>query len=167
MNCPLETRDHAELLVAYSSRKLDAAKAAFVETHIQNCEACREVVRGQQAVWEALEAWEAEPISADFNRRLYQRIETQVTWWDRLLGPLRPLVLRKGVPLAAAAGLVLIAGVMLDRTAAPPPQSAGSASRVAAVEGLQPEQVVNALDEMQDLSRFNDLMKPETPESKM
>lgn len=166
MSCSLGTRDHAELLLAYSSGKLDEAKTAFVERHIAGCEACREVVRGQQMLWEALDTWEAEPVSADFNRRLYQRIEAQVPWWDRLLNPLRPLVFHKGVPLAAAACLVVFAGAILDRTAAPP-RPANSASQVATVDGLQPEQVVNALDEMQALSRFNDLMKIETPESKM
>jgi len=168
MNCALETRDRAELLVAYSFRKLDAARAALVEEHLAGCEACREVVRGQRAAWDALDLWEAEPVSADFNRRLYQRIEAQVTWRDRLLAPLRPLGFHRGLPLAAAACLVLVAGAMLDHTAAPPPKSASGVSRVAVVESLRPDQVVEALDEMQELSRFNDLMKPEpAPESRM
>jgi anti-sigma factor RsiW len=166
MNCPLETRDRAEVLVAYSSRKLDAAKTAAVEEHMAGCPACREFVRGQQAVWEALDVWEAEPISADFNRRLYQRIESQVTWWDRLMRPLRPLVFHKSVSLAAAAGVLLAVGFMLDRPA-PPQPPAGSKAQVAEVEGLQPDQVVKALDEMETLSRFNRLMKTEGPESKM
>ena len=167
MSCPLEARDQAELLVAYSSRKLDAAKAAFVERHIESCQACREVVRGQQAVWEALDAWEAEPVSADFNRRLYRRIEARTTWWGRLAGPFRPFVFHKGLPLAAAAGLILAAGVVLDRSAGPLARPADRAAQVAAAEGLQPEQVVKALDEMQEINRFDDLMKPETAASKM
>jgi len=166
MNCLLGTRDRPGLLLAYGSGKLDAAKAAFVEKHIASCEACREFVRGQQMVWEALDIWEAETVSADFNRRLYQRIEGEATWWNRFLNPLRPLAFHKGIPLAAAFCLVVFAGAILDRTAAPPPP-ATRAAQVAAAEGLQPEQVVNALDEMQALSRFNDLMKIESPESKM
>jgi hypothetical protein len=167
MNCPLETRDHGELLVAYSSRKLDATNTALVEEHIANCGACREVVRGQRELWETLDIWEAEPVSADFNRRLYQRIETEVTWWGRLLGPVWPLMFHRGASLAAAAALVLTAGVVLDRTVGPPPKPSGNASQVAAAEGLQPDQVVKALDDLQALSRFNDLMRPESPESKM
>ena len=46
------------------------------------------------------------------------------------------------------------------RVAAPP-------TRTANVEGLQPEQVVNALDEMEVLDQFNHLMKPESSTSKM
>ena len=167
MNCPLGTRDHAELLVAYSSHKLDRAQAAVLEEHIAGCAACRELVRGQQAVWEALDVWEPEPVSADFNRRLYQRIDEQVAWWHRLMRPLRPLMFHKHVSLAAAAGLVLAIGLVLNQTAAPPQRPAVKSGHVAEMEGLQPDQVVKALDEMEALSRFNRLMKPETPESKM
>lgn len=166
MNCPLGTRDDAELLVAYSSRKLDAAKSAAVQQHIGACAACREFVRGQQAVWDALDIWEPEPISADFNRRLYQRIDAQVTWWDRLMRPLRPLVFNKTISLAAAACFVLAVGFVLDQTAAPPEQPPRT-SAVVEVEALQPDQVVKALDEMEALSRFNRLMKSDAPESKM
>lgn len=167
MNCPLGNRDQAELLVAYSSRKLDRAMSVAVEEHIGGCAACREFVRGQQAVWDALDIWEPEPISADFNRRLYQRIDEQVTWWDRLMRPLRPLVFHRTVSLAAAACIVLAVGFVLDQTSAPP-QQPPRAHAVAEMEGLQPDQVVKALDEMEALSRFNRLMKPDnSPESKM
>jgi hypothetical protein len=56
---------------------------------------------------------------------------------------------------------------MLNETAEPPRQPATSSVKVAEADGLQPDQVVKALDEMEALSRFNHLMKPETPESKM
>jgi anti-sigma factor RsiW len=166
MNCPLENRDHGELLVAYSSRKLDPATTAALEEHIAQCPGCREFVRQQQKVWDVLDIWEPEPVSADFNRRLYHRIDAQVTWWDRLMRPLRPLVYHKTMSLAAAACLLLAIGFVLDQTAQPPRQ-ATRVHAVAEVEALQPDQVVNALDEMEVMSRFNRLMKPDTPESKM
>lgn len=168
MNCPLENREHAEILVAYSSAKLDAAKTRVVEEHIGACAECSEFVRGQQAVWAALDTWTPEPVSADFDRRLYQRIEAQVSWWDRLLRPLHLLTSHRGLSLAAAAGLMLAIGVALNQSATtpptqPPPRSVSVAER----DALQPEQVVKALDEMEALSRFDRLMKPENPESKM
>jgi Putative zinc-finger len=166
MNCPLGNRDHTELLVAYSSRNLDRAATAALEEHLAECAACRKFVREQQAVWEVLDIWQPEPISPDFNRRLYQRIDAQVSWWDRLTRPLRPLVYHKTVSLAAAAGLVLAIGFVLDQTAPRPRQPARS-SAVAEMETLQPDQVVNALDEMEAMSRFNRLMKPDSSESKM
>jgi anti-sigma factor RsiW len=167
MNCPLGKRENTELLVAYASRKLDAAKTAGVEEHLRDCAACRDFVHGQEAVWAALDVWEPEPISADFNRRLYQRIDAQARWWDRLAVPFRSLAFHKGLSLAAAAGLVLAVGIMLNQSAQPPQKPAANTFKVAEADGLQPDQVVKALDEMEALSRFNRLMKPEAPESKM
>lgn len=169
MNCPLGNREYAERLVAYSSGKLDAAKTAMVEEHIRECAECREFVRGQQAVWAALDAWAPEPVSADFDRRLYQRIDAQVSWWDRLMQPFRQLAPHKSLSLAAAACLMLAIGVALNQSATtPPPQPSPHATvNVADRDALQPDQVVKALDEMEVLSRFDRLMKPENPESKM
>ena len=71
MNCPLGTRE--ELLVAYSSRQLDAPQTASLELHLEVCSACREFVAGQRAVWEALDLWEPAAVSPDFNRLVYSR----------------------------------------------------------------------------------------------
>jgi anti-sigma factor RsiW len=166
MNCALGTRNDAELL-AYSSRKLDPSRVAALEKHLAGCPACREFVAQQRAVWDALDTWEPEPVSADFNRRLYRRIENQARWWDGLLQPLRPLILNRPLPLAAAAAVLLFTAVMLERPAAPPKAPAHSGADLVAVESLQPDQLVKALDEMEELSKFNRLMKSETPESKM
>ena len=166
MNCPLGARDHAESLVAYSAHKLDAIKSAALEEHIAGCAACAEFVLGQRAVWNVLDSWEPEPISADFNRRLYERIEAQVTWWDRLMRPFGPMVFHKSLSLAGAACLVLAVGFMLNQSA-PAPQQPARSSPVAERETLQADQVLKALDEMEALSRFDRQMKPEVPESKM
>ena len=74
MNCPIENRESAEILLAYCARKLDAGSSAILEEHIKICPACREFAEGQQSVWKALDAWEAAPVSPDFDRRLYARI---------------------------------------------------------------------------------------------
>ena len=90
MNCPIETKDNAELLLAYCARKLDPETQTILERHVAVCPACREFQAGQQAVWQALDAWEAMPVSTDFDRRLYRRIEADqahASWWSRLLEP--------------------------------------------------------------------------------
>ena len=66
------------MLLAHTSRKLDAERAAVLEEHLANCPACREYAAAQFAVWEALDAWEAPEVSADFDRRLYARIDEEV-----------------------------------------------------------------------------------------
>ena len=100
-------REHAALLLDYAAGKLAQETAANMEQHMETCPACAEFVRGQRAVWQALEGWEAAPVSMDFDRRLYARIERQASWWDRIVAD---PVFRHAVPMAAAAGVMIMAG---------------------------------------------------------
>jgi anti-sigma factor RsiW len=157
MNCPLGTRDNAEQLLDYCARRLDPNTSAILERHIAICPACREFAENQRAAWQALEAWEVEPVSADFDRRLYARIESDVSWWQALLRPLRPVATHWNVA-ASAAGVfvVLTAGLLLNRptAVAPTPETAQ-----AQVETVQPEQVEHVLDAMDMLAEFDSHVK--------
>ena len=164
MNCPLETRENAQLLLDYGTRKLEPESAAALERHIAICGACREFASGQRAVWQALDTWEAAPVSEDFDSRLYRRIETEVSWWDLLLRPFRPVTLRRSLPATALACLLVMAGVILERptvSSAPPP------GEVTQVDSVQPEQVEHALDAMEILSEFSQRVRTDTPPSKL
>jgi anti-sigma factor RsiW len=163
MRCPIETQDGPELL-AYTSGKLDAAAAAALEDHIRACSACRELTSSQRVVWEALDQWQPAPISADFDRRLYQRIGQEVGWWDRLVRPFRPLFFRRGLPVAAAAGLLIVAGVLLERPIGAPPEVVQDSAQV---EAVAPEQAEPALQEMEIMREFSLLVHQETPEPRM
>lgn len=148
MKCPVQLGEETELL-AYSSHKLDSARAAALKQHVESCSACREFVAGQRAIWQALDAWEPPAPAVDFDRRLYLRIEQEqnASWWGRWL---KPLVLRPGLPIAVAACLVVAVGIVLERPAsAPVPQPLS-----AEVQGLPPDQVEHALDDMKMLSDF-------------
>src|ERR1017187_10642785 len=90
MNCPMESREHAQWLLDYRAGKLEPESAARLEEHIATCGACREFARGQRAVWEALDGWEAAPVSGGFDRRVYERIEGQGSWGGLLLPPFPP-----------------------------------------------------------------------------
>ena len=109
MNCPMESGGNAGLLLDYAAGKLKTDARAQMERHIETCPACREFAGGQQTVWHALDNWEPADVSMDFDRRLYARIEQDVSWWTRLVRPLNPLF-RHSVPIGAAAGLVIVAG---------------------------------------------------------
>lgn len=155
MRCPIESQDNLELLLDYgSSRGRPAGPlAAAYREHLEKCSACREAVAGQQEVRTALDIWEPPAVSLSFNRQLYARIEEPVTWNARmreaLSRPVQVLLLWKGVPIAAAAGLVLLAGMLLQH-----PRPVKSFDSVA-MEGAQPEQVVHALDDMEMLDVFD------------
>lgn len=142
MNCPIKTQENREWLLEYSAGRLDRELTAMVERHVEACPACARFVEEQRVVWDALSQWESPDLSADFNRRLYHRID-QVqpsSWVERLLRPFwRPMV-----PVAATC-LLIVAGVALHTP------TAGLNPARAHVESVEPEQVERTLDDLQML----------------
>ncbi len=97
-------------------------------------------------LWKTLDLWEAPPVSEDFDRRLYRKIEEQerMSWWARFFGSARP-----AIPLAATACLLLVASFVSfgpDRVVTP----VAEAPQVREVE-----QVEKALDDLDMLQQFN------------
>jgi hypothetical protein len=91
-------------------------------------------------------------------------MEREVSWWQRMRGRMGLVpVYRALLPVTTLAALVL-AAVLLERPSPPrvPPQPV-----TAQVEGLQPDQVVHALDEMEVLDQFNHMMKPDSSTPRM
>jgi len=162
MKCPLENRQSSEILLEYSFRALNGSDTEQLEAHLGQCQACRDFVDGQRAVWEALDGWEAEPVSEDFDRRLFQRIESEVFWWQRMWGHASLLLGYPALSVAAVAALLVMA-VWLER---PSPHGAPAPAPVQA-HMLQPDQVVEGLDEMEILEQFNHMMKPDGSATKM
>jgi anti-sigma factor RsiW len=165
MNCPLETPETADLLLEYCARTMSPESTAILERHIALCPACRNFAEGQRAVWEALDSWEAAPVSADFDRRLYSRIENDQSWRERMWRVLRPLFAYRGIPAAATACLLLTVGVLLDHSGRP--VQAPPVIPETAIVDVQAEQVETALDAMDVLSEFNRKANPENPHSKL
>jgi hypothetical protein len=161
MRCPIETQENAELLLSYSARRLSPESTSILEAHMEVCPQCREFRDSQRTLWEALDQWEARPISPDFDRRLYRKIEEQeqLGWWQRTFGAGRPMFLRPALPLAATACLVLVAGFIIDNP-----------SRITTPVAENPqvrevEQVERTLEDMEMLRQFN-LVTPVTEERK-
>jgi anti-sigma factor RsiW len=164
MRCPSEDREKAELLLAHASRKLDAERAAVLEQHMAQCPACREYAAAQFAVWDALDAWAAPEVSADFDRRLYQRIEQEVSWWDLVLRRFRPLIAERIVPVAAAACMLIAAGVLLQRPDGTPVTAAPESAQV---EPLPADQAASALQEMQIMQDFSSVVRADAADPRM
>jgi len=167
MSCSIENRE--EKLLDYVSGSLETQEAARFEKHLQTCDACSEFVRGQKSVWNALDLFEPAPVSANFDHRLYERI-AKTSWWDRVAAavsaPFRgPMLVRQGLPLAAAAVLLVAAVLVWDRPAPAPAHEQPGLS--AEVENLQPDQIQRALDDMEMLRQFNHAMRTDPAQSKM
>jgi len=128
MDCPIRTQENREWLLDYSAGRLDHQHAVMVERHVEACPECARFVAEQRVVWEALGEWEPQEISADFNQRLYKKIDqVKPASWLRL------------VPVAATC-LLIVAGVALHTPTATP-----------RVESVEPEQVERTLDDLQML----------------
>ena len=154
MECPLLTQQNADLLLAYCARKLDSESMTVLERHMEHCDACREFGSAQKLVWEALDSWEATPVSMDFDRRLYRKIEAeqQKSWLGRIFSPLMPvslpLFLRPALPLAAAA-VFLVAALVLHSP------SQVDLSRQVRMEKVDVEKVESALEDLDMLQQFS------------
>lgn len=145
--CPLENGNAAELVLAYGARTLAPDQAAAFQRHMLSCAGCRELAAAQQTVWSALDAWTPEPISSNFDEKLYQRIvaEEQSPWWRRLFRA--DWSLRPAMPVAAVCGVLIAAFLLRSPQSIPAPQSPAQPK-------LRIEQVERALDDIDMLKQL-------------
>ncbi len=157
-----------EALVSYAAGRLDLQDRASVEEHLGVCAACREAASAQAEVWTALESWEAPAVSADFDRRLYARMAAESTWQQRVRRLFRPVLVRRALPLAAAACLTLVAVIAVKHPATQHPATpAVTAVTAPREEPLRPEQLESALQDMESLQEFNGMIRPDAGQAEM
>jgi anti-sigma factor RsiW len=164
MNCPLLSEETAGLLLDYTAGRLDAAHTAPLERHMENCARCAAFRTEQAALWNALDAWEPEPVSLSFKRTLWQRIDAIAAepWYRRLIDSFRFGAWKPALPLAAAV-CVITAGFVLDHSHTPATSSVAGASGVSITEVDQAEK---ALDDIQLLRQLDSASHPEAKNSK-
>lgn len=155
VRCPIATQEKLEWLLDYGTSRMAAGDAAALERHLTTCAACREMVQGQRAVQSALDLWEGPEVSPVFNRQLYQRIQNETSWRDRLWEPFRWLMTWRGIPAAAAGCLIVAALIVTPRMMLQRPVSAPEQPQLIHVDSQQPEQVVRDLDDMEMLHNFD------------
>jgi hypothetical protein len=119
MSCQIRSEEHADHLLAYSAGKLRGEAAVKLELHMRSCADCAAIGKAQSDVWSLLDNWEVRPVSVDFNRQLYAKIDaaSSASWLERFAASvnefLRPVFARPAFPLAACS-LVVAAGFVLD-----------------------------------------------------
>ena len=155
-------REETQRLLEYAAGGLAAAEREAVERHIAECGPCREFVAGQRAVWAALDRWEAPPVSEDFDRRLHARIARETSWRDRIAGLFSPALVRRGLPIVAAAALALVGVLVMNR----PKPDFPAFPAAQQVEPLRPDQVETTLQDMEVVREFSGLVQPD-PDSRM
>lgn len=118
--------------------------AAIFERHVALCPACQAFVETQSAVWSALDAFEAMPVSEDFDRKLWAKIELEdrAPWWRRVFQ--FDAIWKPAIPVAAMA--LVVVGLWMK------PGDATSPGPVTKAEmGLDVEQIDRALEDMEML----------------
>ncbi len=112
----MNTKENSEILLDYASGKLNPAMASQFESHMKSCADCRAFSLAQKSTWDSLDTWDAAPVSADFDRKLYERINRHENsgWFNRLWYWVmwRPAFSGPVVPIATAC-VTLVVGAML------------------------------------------------------
>lgn len=159
MTCPLQT-DNADVLLDYCARALDQDRKAMLEAHMVSCPACREMAATQAQIWSALDDFDAAPVSVDFDRKLYARIESldRVSAWDRFWAPVREYL--QGQPawkpvLSIAAASAVLAVVLVVRSDVAPPVEQRSNLPAAMIDVQDVEKAERALEDMEMLRQFD------------
>jgi Putative zinc-finger len=146
MECPLRSGQSSELIVGYRARNLNPRAAAAFEQHLKVCSSCRQLSDSQEAVWSALDAWKPQPISPDFDQKLFQRIaeDERLRWWQRV----SPAGWSWRPTISVAAACAALLAAFLSRTPANIPSPPAPRPK------FQIEQVEHALDDMDMLKQI-------------
>ncbi len=156
--CPLQEGEQASTFLAWMDGTLASEESARLDQHATRCDSCRGALDAHRAVWSALDDWEPEPVSQDFNRRLYAAIESEQAqpWWKRAFAALLPVPFRPAIPVAATC--LLMIGVFLFRA----PEPVDLENKQAGVfERVDVEQVDRSLDDLNLLRELNEELNVE------
>jgi len=158
MTCPLQT-EQTDLLLDYSAGRLPFRGMDALAEHMKTCRDCASFLREQKAVWDALDLWDPGPVSLDFNRRLWQRIDAAaaVPWYTSLADWFRFDNWKPMIPLTAAI-LVIAAGFVLDHPGARNPASG--------ISVREADQVEQTLDDIQLLNQLDAVIPASAPDDK-
>lgn len=156
--CPLQDGDQAATFLAWMDGTLAPEEAARLDRHATRCDSCREALNAHRSVWSALDDWEPEPVSRDFNRRLYAAIDIERArpWWKRAFAAMLPVPFRPAIPVAAT-GLLMI-GAFLFR--APEPVDLEN-KQAGVLERVDVEQVDRSLDDLNLLRELDEELNVE------
>lgn len=158
MTCPSRRGDMIKnappaptLLLDYALGRLSGAQASAVAQHANECDDCAAALLEYSSVSDALDMWEAPPVSTHFNRRLWDRIESAASapFHVRVADWFRFHSLKPAIPVAAVA-LVFAAGFLLDHAS-----TMNKPSATSGVSATEAEQAERTLDDLQLLRQFD------------
>ena len=128
----IECKRDRELLVAYVDGELDASARAELESHLESCAACRELVGAQRRLGEMFAALPEVTPPGDFEARFWARIAREGDHAPAGFGArLRELFsLRRALALGAATAVALALLIALPRVPSTPAAKADPDVRI-------------------------------------
>lgn len=164
MSCPSKSKSGNARLLAFVAGRLTNVEANQVASHLQSCPSCKEFVSSQETVWDLLDGWSADivtaaPLSADFDQKLYQRIAAAPaeTVWERLAYTASRWIARPALPLAVVTVLA-VTGFFAGRPNSAVAPSVSLKNAVVArpqTDAVDGEQLNKALDDLQLLHQLD------------
>jgi len=118
MICPMKT-ESTEILMDYCAGTLEADRLTEFERHMEACGDCGRFTVQQRDLWDSLDRWTPNPVSPDFDARLYAKIAQEEAgplwqqWWRRISRPAVPFMAWKPAVSLAAACAVLTLGLLV------------------------------------------------------
>ncbi len=150
MICPTRRTDPA-MLLEYALGRLGPQESGMVARHASECDDCAAALLEYSSVSDALDLWEAPPVSMHFNRQLWERVEraASASWYARVAQWFRLHSLKPAIPLTAMA-LVIAVGFLLDH-----PSEMVHPSPTTRVSAAEADQAERTLDDLQLLRQFD------------
>lgn len=155
MSCPMQT-GNADVLLSYCARLLDEDRTALIESHLEVCPECHAWAADQKLVWSAMDAWEPEPISANFDQTLFAKIAAaeKPSLWEAWSQPVKNWLAGeirwKPALSVCAVCLTVVVGIYLQN-----PWSPTASAPALKVESRDIEQAEKALEDMEMLRQFD------------
>jgi hypothetical protein len=102
----MECEDIRKRLEAFVDDDTGAPERAAIEAHLDQCPACRRVVRQVTELRRVLQSWKGEEPPRDLYGRLQSKLNVQRSWWRTVLTP--AFVGKAALRLAEVGAIVLI-----------------------------------------------------------
>lgn len=156
-NCPVQSTEGAGLLLEFLDRRLSPDLSAQLERHVAVCADCSRVVEAQRSVWAALDNWEPEEASDDFDRRLFARLEQEDRRSNGLLAGVAAAMVRMfpAIPLSRAVPVAAMCALLMGGFLYKQPSVVDTSDKVVAeMVAVDVEQVENTLADLDMLQQL-------------
>ena len=136
--CPFSLSAQPAELLDYVAGRVDARRAAALEEHAADCEACQQFIADQAVLWRELDEFTPAEISPGFDEAVLAQVAAhdRAPWWVRawrhVFAAGEPGAWRPALALSAACAVILAVGLV--RVPGMQPTASITGARPAAIQ---------------------------------